>query len=173
MISIKNDNEFEYLINMDRRQLLFELNRLNLRKKELVYNSEEILANIAFPGECKIDFNSEENSLIDLKIAKIKELLNRMAIEEFDNKDVVSIDDIVTLRYENEIHEQFEGTFKLVDREPLSNYEISIKAPLGECVYGLSVGDVGEYTINNVFAMITVLDIKKSYFLEDVISIKK
>lgn len=104
------------------------------------------------------DAAKEEQSLVEARIAQIKEVLPKARlIQEARGADIVVIGSKVVVAMNDEIHEfQIVGS---MEADPAKN-KISNESPVGKSLLGLKAGETMEVGIGPVTSKLKVLEIK-------------
>src|SRR3989344_980376 len=141
---VKLKHEYDELVNVKRRKIV---QRIKTAREfgDLSENSE-------------YDAAKEEQSLLELRIAQLEDVLSKAQIIEATPKnDFVVIVSTVVVEIGDEVHE-----FTIVgsmEADP-ANKKISNESPIGQALLGLKVGETIDVAVGPVKSKIKVLEIK-------------
>ena len=141
---VKLKHEYDELVNVKRRKIV---QRIKTAREfgDLSENSE-------------YDAAKEEQSLLELRIAQLEDVLSKAQIIEATPKnDFVVIGSTVVVEIGDEVHE-----FTIVgsmEADP-ANKKISNESPIGQALLGLKVGETIDVAVGPVKSKIKVLEIK-------------
>ena len=140
----KLKGEYDQLVNVTRSQVIKRISRAR-EFGDLSENSE-------------YDAAKDEQSLLELRIAQLEEILSKsQIIEPIKKADFVVIGSTVVIEMNDEIHE-----FTIVgsmEADPTAQ-KISNESPIGKAIQGLQVGETIEVVVGPVKSKIKVLEIK-------------
>ncbi len=140
----KFKSEYEELIGVKRPAVISRIQRAR-EFGDLSENSE-------------YDAAKDEQSLLELRIAQLEEILSKsQIIEPIKKADFVVIGSTVVIEMNDEIHE-----FTIVgsmEADPTAQ-KISNESPIGKAIQGLQVGETIEVVVGPVKSKIKVLEIK-------------
>lgn len=141
---VQLQREYDNLVKTKRPQIA---QRIQLAREfgDLAENSE-------------YDAAKEEQTLIEVRIANIEDVLHKaQVIEPAEKTDLILIGSTVVVEMNDEIHE-----FTIVgsmEADPAAK-KISNESPVGKALLGLKVGESTEVVVGPVKSLIKVLEIK-------------
>lgn len=102
-----------------------------------------------------------EESRLNKMLQDLKDKLNNVTIiENYNNKNIVDFNNIVTIKLSFSDGRSDIITSKCSASNTPNSGEFSINSPLGRCLYMKPKGFCGEYTANNSKICVQVLDIQ-------------
>ncbi|MFK5890018.1 MAG: transcription elongation factor GreA [Flavobacteriaceae bacterium] len=104
----------------------------------------------------------EEQSLLELKIAKLKQVLSTARLideSQLDNSKVLIHSKIKIKNQSNEM--EFNYTLVADSESDLASGKISVNSPIGKGLLGKKIGEVAEITVPNGIMKFEILEISR------------